>query len=316
MPILLKKKSSLFIVTINGQDDMKLIEKVFSYYKKIRQRKSSKQQLFLLFQKILKRNEYNICYNRSIRKSYNPKKKNILIAIESPEVIRYNGWLDKDMSFVAEISFANFYNLKNFYCCRTLYSTNDNFVDFDLKNEYIQKDRNISFIYSDKTHLPGHQFRHTIAERYGKKIDAFGSGTGIFLKRKIESLERYRYQIVVENGKYPDYVSEKFFDCIKTKTVPIYYGGDQGLETMGFDNRGWISFNTIDELEQIIDTKANEVYYADCLPYMTKNRELLLEIRTNHYLNLALNLVMITGYMHTEDSYHKGKYNELSFLLE
>lgn len=295
---------------------MKLIEKVFSYYKRMRQGQSSKQQLFSLFQQILKRNGYTICYNRSIRKSYDPKKKNILIAIESPEVIRYNGWLDKDMSFVAEISFANFYNLENFYCCRSLYSTNDNFVDFDIKNEYIQKDRMISFIYSNKTQLPGHQLRHAIAERYGEKTDTFGSGTGKFLKRKIDSLETYRYQIVVENGKYPDYVSEKFFDCIKTKTVPIYYGGDQGLEKMGFDPRGWISFDTIDELDQIINTKANEAYYADCLPYLNKNRELLLEIRKNHCLNLALNMVMATGYMHTENSYHKGKSNELSFLLE
>lgn len=295
---------------------MKLIEKLFNYYNRIKKRKSSTHRLFLLSQQILKRNGYNICYNRNIRKSYNPQKKNILIAIESPEVIRHNGWLDKDMSFVAEISFANFYNLKNFYCCRSLYSTNDNFVDFDPKNEYIQKDRMISFIYSDKKQLPGHQLRHTIAERCGRKIDTFGSGTGKFLKRKIESLEHYRFQIVIENGKYPDYVSEKFFDCIKTNTIPIYYGGDQGLEKMGFDNRGWISFHTIDELDHILETKANEVFYADCLPFMKKNRELLLEIRKNHYLNLAFNLVMITGYMHTENSYHKGKYNELSFLLE
>jgi len=295
---------------------MTLIEKILSFYNRIKIRNSAKYRLFSLSKKILKSNGYTICYNRTIRKSYNPKKKNILIAIESPEVVNYNGWLDKDMVFVAEISFANFYNLEHFYCCRSLYSTNDNFVNFDYKNEYKQKDKLISFIYSNKTHLPGHQLRHEIAARFAGKIDTFGSGTGRFLKRKIESLEFYNYQIVIENGKYPDYVSEKFFDCIKTKTVPIYYGGDQGLEKMGFNNRGWISFNTIDELEQIINTKANAAYYMECLPYMEKNRELLLEIRKNHYLNLALNLVMVNGYMHTEDSYHNGKYNELSFLLE
>ena len=317
MRILLRQiMVTFFSVSINRTNYMSLIEKFLSYYNRIKIRNSSKYRLFLLAKKLLKSNGYNICYNRSIRKSYNPLKKNILIAIESPEVVKHNGWLDKDMNFVAEISFANFYNLEHFYCCRSLYSTNDNFVNFDYKNEYKLKDRMISFIYSNKTQLPGHQLRHAIAARFAEKIDIFGSGTGKFLKRKIESLEAYKYQIVIENGKYPDYVSEKFFDCIKTKTVPIYYGGDQGLEKMGFNNSGWISFNTIDELEEIINIKATEANYMECLPYMEKNRKLLLEIRNDHYLNLALNLVMVTGYMHTEDSYHKGKYNELSFLLE
>lgn len=295
---------------------MELIEKIIRVYNRIKRRNSSKYRLFLLSKKVLKKNGYNICYNSSIQQSYNPNKKNILIAIESPEVIKHNGWLDKDMSFVAEISFANFYNLKQYYCCRSLYSTNDNFVDFDFKNEYNQKDKLISFIYSNKTHLPGHQFRHRIAQRFSENLDAFGSGTGVFLKRKIDSLAPYMYQIVIENGKYPEYVSEKFFDCIKTKTIPIYYGGDQGLEKMGFDNRGWISFNSIDELDNIITKKANKAFYYDCLPYMEKNRQLLLDIRKNHYLSLVFNLIMVYGYMHTEDSYHNGYFNELSLFLE
>jgi len=294
---------------------MKLIQKVSVYFKKVRRKYSPKQRLFLLSKEILKSNGYNICYNHSIRKSYDPSKKNILIAIESPEVIKYNGWLDKNMIFVAEISFANFYNLDQYYCCRSLYSTNDNFVNFDPTNEYRQKDKRISFIYSNKSHLPGHQLRHAIAERMGKKTDTFGSGTGTFLKRKVDSLASYMFQIVVENGKYPDYVSEKFFDCLKTKTIPIYYGGDQGLEKMGFDPRGWICFDSIDELEEILAAKANEAFYQECLPYIEKNRKLLLEIRNNHFMSLALHLIMFSGYMHTEDSYNKGQFNELSFFL-
>lgn len=294
---------------------MNLIKKVTLYFNKIRRKNSSKHHLFSLYKKVLKSNGYNICYNHSIRKSYDPNKKNILIAIESPEVIKYNDWLDKDMSFVAEISFANFYNLENYYCCRSLYATNDNFVNFEVNKEYRDKNKRISFIYSDKSHLPGHQLRHTIVERLGHKIDTFGSGTGVFLKRKVDSLASYMFQIVVENGKYPDYVSEKFFDCLKTKTFPIYYGGNQGLEKMGFDSRGWISFDSIEDLEEIVQTKANEDYYKANLPSIEKNRKLLLEIRNNAFMNLSLHLVMFSGYMHTEDSYHKGRFDELSFFI-
>lgn len=295
---------------------MGFIKKVIVRFNRIRRRNSPKHQLFLLAKKILNNNGYNICYNHSISKSYDPAKKNILIAIESPEVIKHNGWLDKNMHFVAEISFANFYHLDHYYCCRSLYSTNDNFVNLDVNNDYRQKDKITSFIYSDKSHLPGHQLRHAIAERLGSKIDTFGSGTGKFLKRKEDSLANYQFQIVVENGKYAEYVSEKFFDCLKTKTIPIYYGGDQGAETMGFDPMGWISFHTLDELEDIIHTKANESFYRERLPYLEINRNRLLEIRKNHYMSLALHLIMFSNYMHTEDSYHKEKYNELSFFLE
>lgn len=295
---------------------MEFIKKVVVHLNKIRRRNSPKQQHFLLAQKLLSSNGYNICYNHAIRKRYDASKKNILLAIESPEVIKYNQWLDKDMHFVAEISFANFYHLEHYYCCRSLYSTNDNFVNFDIHNQYREKHKNISFIYSDKSHLPGHQLRHAIAQGLGGKIDAFGSGTGKFLKRKEDSLAHYRFQIVVENGKHAEYVSEKFFDCLKTNTMPIYYGGDQGAEKMGFDPRGWLSFNTPEELEQIIHTKTSESFYLEHLPYLEKNRKQLLEIRNNHFLSLALHQIMFSNYMHTEHSYHNNRFDELSFFIE
>ena len=41
---------------------------------------------------------------------------------------------------------------------------------------------------------------------------------------KEEGLDVYRYSLVIENTKIPNYVTEKFTDAILRGAVPIYYG--------------------------------------------------------------------------------------------
>lgn len=41
---------------------------------------------------------------------------------------------------------------------------------------------------------------------------------------KFDALKDYRFSICCENSSEKNYISEKFFDCILTNTVPIYYG--------------------------------------------------------------------------------------------
>ena len=57
---------------------------------------------------------------------------------------------------------------------------------------------------------------------------------------------------MIENGKYPEYVTEKLYDCIKLGTVPIYWGGEEALRKMGFDIQGFIFFDSLEELEEIL----------------------------------------------------------------
>ena len=54
--------------------------------------------------KFLKLQGYNVCINDKAREMYDPAKKNILIAAESPEYVEYLKWLDEEMIFEAEIS--------------------------------------------------------------------------------------------------------------------------------------------------------------------------------------------------------------------
>ena len=264
-------------------------------------RKNYVKNVFQCNKRLLRKNGYNICYNKTIPEDYDPSKKNILLAIETPEVIEYQGWLKPDMKFYAEISFANFYNLKNYYCCRTLYVGHDGWVDLDLNNAFDNKAKLVSMIYSTNKKISGHKIRHEIADKFGSRIDLFGSGTGQYLENKIDSLADYMFQIVVENGKYPEYVSEKFFDCIKTRTIPIYRGGEDGLRKMGFDKDGVLYFDSMEDLDVILKEKVSTDVYETMLPHAVKNLSRLVELRNESKFNFYLNTIL-SGYLHSTAS--------------
>jgi hypothetical protein len=67
------------------------------------------------------------------------------------------------------------------------------------------------------------------------------------------------FSITVENCQQDYYFSEKLIDTILTGTIPIYWG----CPSIGdfFDIDGLIVFNTLDELENILDNISPELYF-------------------------------------------------------
>lgn len=244
----------------------------------------------------------SLCYNDDIRRDYDPDRSNILLALESPTLVRANGWLEDEMEFDAEISFGDYYGLEHFYPCTDLYATNDNFVALEMVRPFNEKDRLVSYIYSFKNDLPEYRFRHEIAAEFGDRVDGFGSGTGRVLASKSDSLDRYMFQVVVENGRYDLYVSEKFFDCVKTLTIPIYYGGRQGVVDMGFDPDGVLFFSTKEELDEILSRRVGPSEYAELRPIAEANRRVLRELRNDIKARMFLSAV-VPNYCHTVASY-------------
>ena len=244
------------------------------------------------YQNLLRRNGLNTCYNRFISRDYDPNKKNILIAIDSPAVVEYQKWLKPEMEFIAEISFANYYNLEYYYCPRTLYATNDVVVYFNPSREF-KKSKLVSMIYSRLKQLKGHKFRHEVAELFKDQIDRYGTGADDSIKttdiKKIVTLDKYMFQIAIENGKYPEYVSEKFYDCLKTRTIPIYWGGEEAIKKMGFDTNGIFFFDTIEDLKKILEEKISQSTYEERIEAVNYNLIRLYEIRTEMKFNFYLN---------------------------
>lgn len=80
--------------------------------------------------------------------------------------------------------------------------------------------------------------RERVAKFFGKfgEIDVYGSGwqehkvvalrraAKGFVYNKPETLSGYTFAICFENAMWPDYVTEKIFDCLHVGTVPVYLG--------------------------------------------------------------------------------------------
>jgi hypothetical protein len=112
------------------------------------------------------------------------------------------------------------------------------------------KAADVSHIYSAKKFMPGHHLRHAIAERF-PGIDTYGHGTPRPLVSKAPALAPYRFSIVVENDRAPNYFTEKLLDCFAVGTVPIYWGAPNIGDF--FDARGIMEVENIHDVEVVLE---------------------------------------------------------------
>ncbi len=89
------------------------------------------------------------------------------------------------------------------------------------------KTKNISIISSSKAFTPSHKKRLAFAlklkEVFGDNIDLFGFGIHP-IEDKWDAIADYKYHIVIENGSFPHYWTEKLSDAYLGWTFPLYYG--------------------------------------------------------------------------------------------
>lgn len=160
-----------------------------------------------------------------------------------------------------------------------------------------QKDKLVSIIASHKCVLPGHKLRHKTVSKFRDGIDVFGDMYN-FILNKITGLKDYMFSIAIENCQSDYYFTEKLIDCFVTGTIPIYWG----CPSIGqfFNTEGFIIFNTIEELEGILNTISPDLYrskerfirenyelsmkylVADDLLYEKFQKEFLTQKRSNY----------------------------------
>jgi hypothetical protein len=130
------------------------------------------------------------------------------------------------------------------------------------------KTKLVSVISSEKTQLSGHKLRHDVIGRYS--LDVFGRGYNP-VNQKIEALGEYAFSVVIENCKRDYWFTEKLIDCLITGTIPIYWG----CPSIGdfFDLRGIIVWNTLEELNIILEALTLEKY-NEMYPFVMKNQKL------------------------------------------
>lgn len=136
------------------------------------------------------------------------------------------------------------------------------------KDWYVyNKSKLVSTIVSERRATEAQKMRHDIVNKFNNKIDVFGKGYNP-ISYKLTGLKDYAFSIVGENCKQDFYFTEKLIDCFMTGTIPIYYG----CPSIGniFDPKGIIQFDTVDELEHILDN-INMDMYLQMLPSVLNN---------------------------------------------
>lgn len=118
-----------------------------------------------------------------------------------------------------------------------------------------EKTKLVSIILSEKKSTEGHQLRHKIVEKH-PTLDVFGYNNHIV--KKISGLKDYKFSVIIENCKKDYYFTEKLIDSFMAGTIPIYWG----CPSIGnfFDISGMLIFDTLDELDSIMNNLNKELY--------------------------------------------------------
>jgi hypothetical protein len=137
-----------------------------------------------------------------------------------------------------------------------------------------KKSKLCSMIASNKRMTRGHDFRQEVVKHFSSKVDHFGNGYNRLEKRE-EGFRDYYFSIVLENSRPQYYFSEKLIDCFASRTIPLYWGSDV---SPFFDTKGIITFNNLDELNNIFKNLTPEKY-VQMQEHVENNFELVKKYR-------------------------------------
>lgn len=205
--------------------------------------------------------------------SFTPKEKRYGWVCESKFIIPdvYNFLI-----YNHKVLFENYYN-KIFTCDASLLELNSNFVFCPIGSNYpwvpkeewkiYDKTKLCSMFCSPKLRTEGHVYRHQIARlALDNGIDVFGGAHGTPRtvvdprnpwNTKIDGMKDYMFSIVIENGIYDSYWTEKITDCFATGTIPVYFGTKKVLDF--FDADG-IIFLELNKEQEILTSLSKELY--------------------------------------------------------
>ncbi|MGH7338426.1 MAG: glycosyltransferase family 10 domain-containing protein, partial [Myxococcota bacterium] len=107
-----------------------------------------------------------------------------------------------------------------------------------------EKSRPLSWVTSDRRHLPGHRRRLRFLGRIRGQIefDLFGRGFTP-LADKWDGLAPYRYSLAIENRSSPHYWTEKVADCFLAWTMPVYYGATNLADYFPPESYVWLDID-------------------------------------------------------------------------
>lgn len=177
-----------------------------------------------------------------------------------------------------------------------------------------KKEKNLSWITSNKSKYKGHQERLEFLNRLSRsvKFDLWGRGYNS-IADKWDGLAPYKYSIIFENYSNPLYWSEKLADAFLCWTYPIYYGCTEIEKFFPHESLFRFDISNPQAIEEIIEI-VNGDLWAKNIDAIDYSRQLILNkyqffpFITNEIINFESNI----------DSKEKIKkiqlYNQYSYI--
>ncbi|MBD5523046.1 MAG: hypothetical protein HDR04_01225 [Lachnospiraceae bacterium] len=148
---------------------------------------------------------------------------------------------------------------------------------------YLKKDRDLSILSSDKTMCELHRFRLELARTCKKEqlADTYGRfDGGDYVQSVDETLDRYRFSLIIENDVSDYYFSERLTSCLAAQTIPVYLGARKIGDFFNTDGMILLKKPDIEEAKRRIRECTKETYEAK-LPAVLDNYE-----RVQEYVNM------------------------------
>ncbi len=126
-----------------------------------------------------------------------------------------------------------------------------------------QKKFAVSFFTSNKTLYEGHRYRLEVFRKLPEQVGGIPvtkvqSPPWIPCKRPV--LYPFQFSIIMENGRFPNYTTEKMVDCLISRTIPIYWGAPNVGEYLNKD--GILAFESYPDLVHILENLTPEFYQS------------------------------------------------------
>ena len=142
------------------------------------------------------------------------------------------------------------------------------------------KHRLLSVISSNKDWTEGHRnrldFVRKLTDYFGKDIDVFGKGIRD-IEDKWDAIADYKYHIVLENGSYIDYWTEKLSDTYLAGAFPIYYGCPNLSDYFAPAAYAPIDINNVDAALAIVKSTIAHERYEKAIGDLDQARSLVLD---------------------------------------
>lgn len=130
---------------------------------------------------------------------------------------------------------------------------------------YRTKDRDLSILSSDKVMCELHRFRLELARmcKEEKLADTFGRfDGGAYVESVDETLNRYRFSLIIENDVSDYYFSERLTSCFAAQTIPVYLGARKIGEFFDTDGMILLERPDLEEAKRRIRECTRETYEA------------------------------------------------------